>query len=396
MPKWSAWPMAVVLLTPLGHLRACHRIHWSTPPAAARPLPRPARCSAGYSMPTVPLDSKPAPLAECEVPLYNDPQPADAPAGQSSRSPPASASSTACSPAAKASGGDFAAGGGKAPPLMLARSSAADVNVIALVGERSREVGEFCTTRSAKPGLAQSVVIVSTSDRPALERARATYARDRSGGNISAIAASVLLMIDSVTRFARALRDAPAGGRRGRRRGAGFSAVGVFRRCRRCFERAGSARVRSSITAFYSVLMDDVTSPIRWRKKPARFSAARLPVAQTQQRQSLPGSRCAVASASRLFTRSWRRQDIRRLPNIRAPAAGQISGYRVCWCSWANTSPAAMPEPTEPSPAARSAGPSRQRRNQPVAYADSLASLREALADALAIDPIAAAARAPR
>ena len=147
------------------------------------------------------------------------------------------------------------AGGGKSTLLgMLARNAQADVNVIVLVGERGREVGEFLHDSLGDDGLKRSVLVVATSDRPALERSRvawlgtaiAEYFRDR-GMN-------VLLMMDSVTRFARALRDVGlAMGEPPSRRGFTPS---VFSALPRLFERAGTNE-RGAITAFYTVLMED-------------------------------------------------------------------------------------------------------------------------------------------
>ncbi len=147
------------------------------------------------------------------------------------------------------------AGGGKSTLLgMLARNAQADVNVIVLVGERGREVGEFLEDSLGEEGLARSVVIVATSDRPALERSRvawlgtaiAEYFRDRG--------MHVMLMMDSVTRFARALRDVGlAMGEPPARRGFTPS---VFSALPRLFERAGT-NPHGTITAFYTVLMED-------------------------------------------------------------------------------------------------------------------------------------------
>lgn len=147
------------------------------------------------------------------------------------------------------------AGGGKSTLLgMLARNAQADVNVIVLVGERGREVNEFLRDSLGEDGMKRTVLVVATSDRPALERSRvawlgtaiAEYFRDR-GMN-------VLLMMDSVTRFARALRDVGlAMGEPPSRRGFTPS---VFSALPRLFERAGTNE-RGAITAFYTVLMED-------------------------------------------------------------------------------------------------------------------------------------------
>jgi type III secretion protein N (ATPase) len=147
------------------------------------------------------------------------------------------------------------AGGGKSTLLgMLARQARADVNVIALVGERGREVREFLDESLGEDGLARSVVVVSTSDRPALERVRAAHAATAIAEGFRAEGKRVLLLVDSVTRFARGLREL------------GLSALeppvrrgyppSVFAELPRLFERAGND-AHGSITAFYTVLAED-------------------------------------------------------------------------------------------------------------------------------------------
>jgi type III secretion protein N (ATPase) len=147
------------------------------------------------------------------------------------------------------------AGGGKSTLLgMLARQAEADVIVIALVGERGREVREFIDESLGEQGLARSVVVVSTSDRPALERVRAAVAATAIAEGFRAEGKRVLLLVDSVTRFARGLREL------------GLSAMeppvrrgyppSVFAELPRLFERAGNDQ-HGSITAFYTVLAED-------------------------------------------------------------------------------------------------------------------------------------------
>jgi type III secretion protein N (ATPase) len=147
------------------------------------------------------------------------------------------------------------AGGGKSTLLgMLARQAEADVIVIALVGERGREVREFIDESLGEAGLARSVVVVSTSDRPALERVRAAVAATAIAEGFRAEGKRVLLLVDSVTRFARGLREL------------GLSAMeppvrrgyppSVFAELPRLFERAGNDQ-HGSITAFYTVLAED-------------------------------------------------------------------------------------------------------------------------------------------
>lgn len=147
------------------------------------------------------------------------------------------------------------AGGGKSTLMgMLARGASADVNVITLVGERGRELNEFITDSLGEAGLARSVVVVATSDRPPLERSRAAYLGTAIAEYFRDRGQKVLLMMDSVTRFARALRDVGlALGEPPARRGFPPS---VFSELPRLFERAGN-NDRGSITAFYTVLQED-------------------------------------------------------------------------------------------------------------------------------------------
>ncbi len=146
------------------------------------------------------------------------------------------------------------AGGGKSTLLgMLARGATADVNVIVLVGERGREVNEFIHDNLGAEGLARSVIVVATSDRPPLERSRAAWVGTAIAEHFRDRGQRVLLLLDSVTRFARALRDVGlAVGEPPARRGFPPS---VFSALPRLFERAGN-NDKGSITAFYTVLME--------------------------------------------------------------------------------------------------------------------------------------------
>jgi type III secretion protein N (ATPase) len=144
---------------------------------------------------------------------------------------------------------------------MLARGSNADVNVIALIGERGREVNEFILDNLGEARLKRSVVVVATSDRPAMERAKAAYVATAIAEYFRDEGQRVLLLFDSVTRFARALRDVGLSiGEPPARRGYPPS---VFTVLPQIFERAGN-NDKGSITAFYSVLVEeeDVADPI--------------------------------------------------------------------------------------------------------------------------------------
>ncbi len=151
------------------------------------------------------------------------------------------------------------AGAGKSTLMgMLARFAGADAIVVALVGERGREVREFLEDNLGADGLARSAVVVATADRPALERVRAAHVATAIAESWRRQGRHVLLLMDSVTRFARALREIGlAAGEPPVRQGFPPS---VFAELPRLFERAG-ATPSGSITAFYTVLMEDEEEP---------------------------------------------------------------------------------------------------------------------------------------
>ena len=136
---------------------------------------------------------------------------------------------------------------------MLVQGAASDVAVIALVGERGREVGEFIAHHMASERRARTVLVVTTSDRPALERVRSAAVATALAESFRDQGQRVLLIMDSVTRYARALREIGlARGEPPTRRGYPPS---VFAALPRLLERAGNA-ARGSITAFYIVLTE--------------------------------------------------------------------------------------------------------------------------------------------
>ena len=149
------------------------------------------------------------------------------------------------------------AGVGKSTLMgMLARGTECEVNVIALIGERGREVREFIEMILGEEGMRRSVVICATSDRSALERAKAAYLATSVAEHFRDRGMKVLLMMDSLTRFARALREIGlARGEPPARRGFPPS---VFAEIPRLLERAGMGS-RGSITALYTVLAEDET-----------------------------------------------------------------------------------------------------------------------------------------
>jgi type III secretion protein N (ATPase) len=143
----------------------------------------------------------------------------------------------------------------------IARGAEADVVVVALVGERGREVGEFLERSLGAEGRKKSVVVVATSDVAALERLRAAQVATAYAEHFRDAGARVLLLVDSVTRFARAQREVGlAAGEPPARRGYPPS---VFAMLPRLLERAGQG-ARGSVTAIYTVLVEggDMDEPI--------------------------------------------------------------------------------------------------------------------------------------
>lgn len=147
------------------------------------------------------------------------------------------------------------AGVGKSTLMgMLARGTPCDVIVIALIGERGREVREFIELVLGPEGMRRSVVVCATSDRSAVERAKAAQVATAIAEHFRDEGARVLLMMDSLTRYARALREIGlAAGEMPARRGYPAS---VFAELPRLLERAGMGE-QGSITALYTVLAED-------------------------------------------------------------------------------------------------------------------------------------------
>jgi flagellum-specific ATP synthase len=144
---------------------------------------------------------------------------------------------------------------------MMTRNTSADAVVVGLVGERGREVGEFLEDALGAEGRRRAVVIVSTSDQSPLLRMRAALAATSVAENFAAEGKNVLLVLDSLTRFAMAARD--VGLAAGEPPTAKGYTPSVFNRVAKLVERAGRFRC-GSITAFYTVLMegDDQQDPV--------------------------------------------------------------------------------------------------------------------------------------
>jgi FliI/YscN family ATPase len=144
---------------------------------------------------------------------------------------------------------------------MIARYASSDVNVIALIGERGREVREFIEKDLGKIGLERSVIVVSTSDQASQLRLNAGYVGTAIAEYFREQGKRVIFMMDSVTRFARALREIGlAAGEPPAR--AGYT-PSVFSTLPRLLERSGNSE-KGSITAFYTILVagDDMNEPV--------------------------------------------------------------------------------------------------------------------------------------
>ncbi|MGN6233171.1 MAG: FliI/YscN family ATPase [Trinickia sp.] len=207
------------------------------------------------------------------------------------------------------------AGVGKSTLLgMIARGAGCDVAVVGLIGERGREVREFIEHNLSPEALARTVLVVSTSDRPAMERVKSAYVATAVAEYFRDKGLRVLLLVDSLTRFARAQREVGlASGEPPTRRSFPPSTFSVLPQL---LERAGQG-ARGSITAFYTVLVegDDESDPIAEEVRSILDGHIVLSrkLAQAGHHPAID----VLASASRVMTRVVDEAHVRRAARAR-------------------------------------------------------------------------------
>ncbi|MGD8560851.1 MAG: FliI/YscN family ATPase [Gammaproteobacteria bacterium] len=213
-----------------------------------------------------PLDGKPAPVLSQQYPLYvENINPLNRPRISEVLETGVKAIDTLLTLGRGQRVGIFAGSGvGKSTLLgMIARNMNADVNVIALIGERGREVLEFVEDILGPEGLARSVVVVATSDQPALVRTHAALVATTIAEYFRDQQQNVVLTMDSITRFAMAQRE--IGLAIGEPPTARGYTPSVFAVLPKLLERGGTSNSGGSITALYTVLVegdDDINDPV--------------------------------------------------------------------------------------------------------------------------------------
>jgi type III secretion protein N (ATPase) len=192
------------------------------------------------------------------------------------------------------------AGVGKSVLLgMLTRRSECDVAVVALIGERGREVREFVEDNLGAKGLARAVVVVATADSGAIERTRAALAATAIAEHFRDRGQRVLLLVDSLTRFARAQREIGlARGEPPTRRGYPPSLFAVLPQL---LERAGNSDA-GTLTAFYTVLVEDEVTPDPVAEEVRSLLDGHLVLSRRQAERGLYPALDANASLSRLMS----------------------------------------------------------------------------------------------
>lgn len=257
---------SLALLMPLGDIRGLG------PGSQIRVLKTAASVKVGHNLlgrvidaMEVPQDGLPSPILEKEMPLYADPP---GPMARKNISESMDLGIRAINGLMTCGTGQrmgimAGSGIGKSVLLgMMSKYARADINVIALIGERGREVREFIERDLGKDGLARSVIVVVTSDQSPLLRMRGAFVATTIAEFFCRQGKNVLLMMDSVTRFAMAMREIGlAVGEPPTTKGYTPS---VFATLPRLLERAGCFRDQGTITGLYTVLVDgdDITEPV--------------------------------------------------------------------------------------------------------------------------------------
>ena len=239
---------------------------------------------------------------------------------------------------------------------MLARNMSADISVIGLVGERGREVQEFLQDDLGPAGLARSVVVVSTSDEPALMRRQAAYLTLTIAEYFRDLDKDVLVLMDSVTRFAMAQREI------GLSAGEPPTAKGytptVFTELPRLLERAGPGTEQGTITGLFSVLVDgdDHNEPVadavrgildghivmeRAIAERGRYPAINIlkSISRTMPRAADPAYLPAINRARQVMATYSDMEELIRLGAYRPGSSAEVDEAIACTSRWKPSSP---------------------------------------------------------